>query len=96
MCKAYNEWAYEYCQEDPQRLFFAALLPMQDPVYAAQEVRRVAAKGCRVGLVRPIDAMGNYPVAAQVRAGVAGDGGDRGGVRHASLSGHGRKQTAGL
>ncbi|MGH7986129.1 MAG: amidohydrolase family protein [Candidatus Binataceae bacterium] len=62
MCKAYNEWAYEYCQENPQRLYFAALLPMQDPKFAEQEVYRVAAKGCRVGLIRPIDAMGNYPI----------------------------------
>ena len=62
MCKAYNEWAYDYCQEDPERLYFAALLPMQDPKYAAQEVYRVAGKGCRVGLVRPVDAMGNYPL----------------------------------
>src|SRR4029077_18249264 len=35
---------------------------MQDPKFAEQEVYRVAAKGCRVGLVRPIDAMGNYPI----------------------------------
>ena len=62
MCKAYNEWAYEYCQENPERLFFAAMLPMQDPKFAQQEIYRVAAKGCRVGLVRPIDAMGNYPI----------------------------------
>jgi predicted TIM-barrel fold metal-dependent hydrolase len=62
MCKAYNEWAAEYCSEDPERLYFAALLPMQDPKFAADEVYRVAAKGCRVGLVRPIDAMGNYPI----------------------------------
>jgi predicted TIM-barrel fold metal-dependent hydrolase len=62
MCKAYNDWAYEYCQEDPERLYFAALLPMQDPIFAVQEVYRVAEKGCRVGLVRPIDAMGNYPI----------------------------------
>lgn len=62
MCKAYNDWAYEYCQENPQRLFFAALLPMQDSKFAEQEVYRVAAKGCRVGLIRPIDAMGNYPI----------------------------------
>lgn len=61
-CKAYNEWAHEYCQTNPERLYFAALLPMQDPKYAEQEVYRVAAKGCRVGLVRPIDAMGNYPI----------------------------------
>jgi uncharacterized protein len=62
MCKAYNEWAYEYCQADPERLYFAALLPMQDPAFAEQEIYRVAAKGCRVGLIRPIDALGNYPM----------------------------------
>ena len=62
MCKAYNEWAYEYCQANPERLYFAAMLPMQDPTFATQELYRVAAKGCRVGLIRPIDAMGNYPI----------------------------------
>jgi predicted TIM-barrel fold metal-dependent hydrolase len=62
MCKAYNDWAHEYCQENPDRLFFAALLPMQDPKLAEEEIYRVADKGCRVGLVRPIDAMGNYPI----------------------------------
>jgi predicted TIM-barrel fold metal-dependent hydrolase len=62
MCKAYNDWAYEYCQEDPERLYFAALLPMQNVGYAVEELYRVAAKGCRVGLIRPVDAMGNYPV----------------------------------
>ena len=61
-CKAYNEWAYEYTLADPERLFFAAMLPMQNPRYAADEVYRVAAKGCRVALVRPIDAMGDYPL----------------------------------
>jgi len=62
MCKAYNDWAHEYCQENPQRLYFAALLPMQDAKFAEQELYRVAAKGCRVGLIRPMDAMGNYPI----------------------------------
>ncbi|HXR35885.1 MAG TPA: amidohydrolase family protein [Candidatus Binataceae bacterium] len=62
MCKAYNDWAHEYCQEDPERLYFAALLPMQNPKYAVEELYRVAKKGCRVGLIRPIDAMGNYPI----------------------------------
>jgi len=61
MCKAYNDWAFEYCQADPERLYFAALLPMQDAKFAEQELYRVAAKGCRVGLIRPIGAMGNYP-----------------------------------
>jgi predicted TIM-barrel fold metal-dependent hydrolase len=62
MCKAYNDWAYEYTLEDPERLFFAALLPMQNPKFAVEELYRVAARGCRVGLIRPIDAMGNYPI----------------------------------
>ncbi len=61
-CRAYNEWAYEYTRADPDRLFFAALIPMQHPDYAIQEIRRVAALGCRVALVRPMDAMGNYPI----------------------------------
>src|SRR2546428_2019478 len=51
-CKAYNEWAYEYTQEDPHRLYFAAMLPIQDVRFALQEVYRVAAKGCRVALIR--------------------------------------------
>ena len=68
MCKAYNDWAYEYTQEDPERLFFAALIPMQNPQYAAEEVYRVAAKGCRVALIRPMDAMGNYPLQPSTRA----------------------------
>jgi len=62
ICKAYNDWAHDYCREDPERLYFAALLPMQDPKFAEQELYRVAEKGCRVGLIRPIDAMGNYPL----------------------------------
>ena len=61
-CRAYNEWAYEYTQENPERLFFAALIAMQHPDYAIEEIRRVAAQGCRVALVRPMDAMGNYPL----------------------------------
>ena len=62
MCKAYNDWAYNYTLEDPERLFFAALLPMQSPKYAVEELYRVAGMGCRVALIRPMDAQGNYPV----------------------------------
>jgi predicted TIM-barrel fold metal-dependent hydrolase len=65
MCKAYNEWAYSYTLENPERLFFAALIPMQDPRFAIEELYRVAAKGCRVALIRPTDAMGNYPMQAK-------------------------------
>ena len=97
MCKAYNEWAYEYCSgESRAALFFAAMLPMQDPKFAEQEVYRVAAKGCRVGLVRPIDAMGNYPIQPKYDARVARDGRDRRGLRDASVPGVRLAQAAGL
>ena len=61
-CKVYNDWAWEYCQADPERIFYAAMLPLQDASAAVRELYRVADKGCRVGLVRPIDTMGNYPL----------------------------------
>src|SRR5579875_3766489 len=68
MCKAYNEWAYEYTLENPERLYFAALIPMQDPKFAVEEIYRVAAQGCRVALIRPTDAMGNYPMQPKYEA----------------------------
>jgi predicted TIM-barrel fold metal-dependent hydrolase len=61
LCRAYNNWARDWCAEVPGRLFPAALLPLQDPEAAAREVRRVADLGFRVALIRPIDARGAYP-----------------------------------
>jgi predicted TIM-barrel fold metal-dependent hydrolase len=60
-CRAYNDWVADWCAEVPDRLFGAALLPLQDPLAAAREVERVAARGLPVALVRPIDARGGYP-----------------------------------
>src|SRR5579875_745905 len=59
--RAYNNWAYDWCAAAPDRLYPAALIPIQNPEYAVQEVRRVARRGFRVVLVRPIDANGHYP-----------------------------------
>jgi predicted TIM-barrel fold metal-dependent hydrolase len=61
-CKAYNEWAYSYTQEDPERLYFGGLLPMQNPEFAVEEVYRLAGRGCRLALIRPMDAFGNFPI----------------------------------
>jgi len=60
-CRAYNDWAQDWCTQYPDRLFAAGLLPLQDPVRAEKEVRRVKDLGFPVGLVRPIDARGAYP-----------------------------------
>src|SRR2546427_6159540 len=81
-CKAYNQWAYEYTLADPERLFFAALIPMQHPDY-----RRGDSTRCGTGLprrTRPSDGCnGQLPAAAKVRAGLGRARRDRHGLRHA-------------
>jgi predicted TIM-barrel fold metal-dependent hydrolase len=59
--RAYNNWVRDFCRAAPERLFPAAILPLQNPHYAAEEIRRVAGLGFRVGLIRPIDGRGCYP-----------------------------------
>src|SRR3974390_157759 len=46
--KAYNDWHIdEWCGEYPGRFIPLAIVPVWDPLAMAEEVRRVAAKGCR-------------------------------------------------
>ena len=40
LARAYNNWAYDYCQGDPQRLKFAAQIAMHDVGMAVEEARR--------------------------------------------------------
>lgn len=40
LARAYNNWAYDYCKTDPQRLKFAAQLAMHDVGAAVTEARR--------------------------------------------------------
>lgn len=39
ICRAYNTWLSEYCQHDPSRLKGVALIPLQDPELAVEELR---------------------------------------------------------
>lgn len=41
LCRAYNNWMYDYCQADPARLKGVALLPLQAIDLAVEEVKRV-------------------------------------------------------
>ena len=59
--RAYNDWVYDYCSADPKRLYPAAILPVQNPDYAGEELRRVAKLGFKAGLVRPIFSGTKYP-----------------------------------
>ncbi len=40
IARAYNDWLASYCATDPERLFGAAMVPLQDPAAAAAELRR--------------------------------------------------------
>ena len=44
MCRAYNNWLYDYCSIDPDRMKGVCLLPLQDIELAEQELRRAAAE----------------------------------------------------
>ncbi len=52
-CRAYNDWSAEYCGRAPQRLRWAAMLPLQAPDLAVEEARRAAGRGCVSCYVRP-------------------------------------------
>jgi predicted TIM-barrel fold metal-dependent hydrolase len=59
LARAYNDWLSGYCGADPDRLFGAAMLPMQDPGAAACELRRAVTElGFRSAFVRPNPCMG--------------------------------------
>ncbi len=46
--KAYNDWMLdEWCGDSDRRLIPICLVPLWDPVVAAEEVRRTADRGCR-------------------------------------------------
>lgn len=53
VCRAYNAWSLEYCSTDPNRLWMAAMLPMQAPDLAVEEAKRVSNLGAKCFYVRP-------------------------------------------
>ena len=59
--RGYNDWVYDYCSADKKRLFPAAVLPTQNVDFAIEELRRVAKRGFKSALIRPIIAQGKYP-----------------------------------
>ena len=54
IARAYNDWLASYCAADPTRLFGAAMIPMQDPLAAVDELRRARNElGFVAAFVRP-------------------------------------------
>jgi predicted TIM-barrel fold metal-dependent hydrolase len=57
--RAYNDWLAAYCAADARRLFGAAMVPFQDPVAAAVELRRAHDElGFVAAFVRPNPCLG--------------------------------------
>jgi len=53
-CRAYNRWLADYCKPYPERLFGAAMLPMQSVADAVAEMRFAAKElGFHAGFIRP-------------------------------------------
>ena len=53
LSRAYNDWIADFCKEAPQRLFPAAVLPLQDVSFAIGELHRVAGLGFKAVSIRP-------------------------------------------
>ena len=54
VCRAYNNWLYDFCQADPARMKVAAMVPQHDPKEAVKEARRAVGELGAVGVyMRP-------------------------------------------
>jgi predicted TIM-barrel fold metal-dependent hydrolase len=61
LATAYNRWARDFAAAAPERLYPAAVLPLQDAERAIAELRRVAGQGFRAALIRPVFSNGRFP-----------------------------------
>jgi predicted TIM-barrel fold metal-dependent hydrolase len=54
LCRAYNNWLYDYCNTDPKRLMGVGVVPVQDVKLAIEEARRAVNElGFKGIFVRP-------------------------------------------
>lgn len=61
ICRAYNDWLYDYCQHSPDQLKMVAMLPVDDVNLACAELIRCVENYKAVGgLLRPNYMLGHY------------------------------------
>jgi predicted TIM-barrel fold metal-dependent hydrolase len=61
LARAYNNWIADFCKAAPDRLFAAAMVPLQNIDYALEELRRVAkVPSFRGAFIRPMFLEGHY------------------------------------
>ncbi len=51
ICRAYNDWAGEFCGEFPDRILAVAMIDVADPKAAAEELRRASKLGLRTAMI---------------------------------------------
>jgi predicted TIM-barrel fold metal-dependent hydrolase len=61
LARAYNDWIADFCKVAPQRLYAAAMVPLQNMDHALEELRRVRRTACfRAAFIRPMFLEGRY------------------------------------
>lgn len=61
--QAYNNWLADFCAEAPDRLIGLALIPLEEPEWARDEIERVTRLGLRGGVVNAMpDTTGSPPL----------------------------------
>ena len=61
LSRAYNNWIADFCRAAPDRLFAAAMIPLQNIDFALEELRRCAKLACfPAAFVRPAFIEGRY------------------------------------
>lgn len=61
LARAYNDWIAEFCTAQPNRLFAAAMVPLQNMDFTIEELRRICKMPCfRGAFIRPMFLEGRY------------------------------------
>ena len=61
LARAYNDWMADFCSAAPDRLFAAALIPLQSIDFSVAELDRIAGQACfRGAFIRPMFLEGRY------------------------------------
>ena len=61
LARAYNDWIADFCAVAPERLFAAAMIPLQNMDFAVEELQRISKIPCfRGAFIRPMFIEGRY------------------------------------
>ena len=71
LARAYNNWMADFCAAAPERLYAAAMIPLQNMDYARAELRRITDMRCfRAVFLRPMFMRGaTTPTPTTIRSG---------------------------